>query len=151
MCTVYLPRPSLTLISAQAPLETLRDIGLHAEHLIGRDDFQIFLDGGVRRGTDVLKAVALGANAVGLGRPFIYAATCWGPEGVEKAIHRKAYLHYRLAADIAKFYAERWRFLCACWAYAISRSSRRVTWISPSCSTRGSLGSHHAFDLLPLD
>jgi isopentenyl diphosphate isomerase/L-lactate dehydrogenase-like FMN-dependent dehydrogenase len=32
----------------------------------------IILDGGVRRGTDVLKALALGATAVGIGRPYIW-------------------------------------------------------------------------------
>lgn len=35
--------------------------------------FIVYLDGGVRRGTDVLKALCLGATAVGLGRPFLYA------------------------------------------------------------------------------
>lgn len=34
----------------------------------------------------MLKALCLGARAVGLGRPFIYAATGWGAEGVEKAV-----------------------------------------------------------------
>lgn len=73
--------------SAHASLQTLRDINAHASHLLGREDFQVFLDGGIRRGTDVLKAMALGAHAVGLGRPFIYAATCWGPDGVRKAVN----------------------------------------------------------------
>ncbi|KAJ4509086.1 hypothetical protein HRR75_006055 [Exophiala dermatitidis] len=36
---------------------------------------EIFVDGGIRRGTDVLKALALGARAVGLGRPFLYSLT----------------------------------------------------------------------------
>jgi len=44
------------------------------------------MDGGVRRGTDVLKAVALGAKAVGLGRPFLYAMSSYGQPGVERAI-----------------------------------------------------------------
>lgn len=53
--------------------------------MLRRDDFQVYVDGGVRSGHDVLKALCLGANAVGLGRPIIYAATGWGAEGVEKA------------------------------------------------------------------
>jgi len=48
--------------------------------------FEIYVDGGVRRASDVLKAIALGANAVGLGRAFIYASSAYGLDGVEKAI-----------------------------------------------------------------
>ena len=44
------------------------------------------LDGGIRRGTDVLKAVALGAQAVFVGRPFNYAAAVDGRHGVQVAI-----------------------------------------------------------------
>lgn len=48
---------------------------------------EVFIDGGVRRGTDVLKALCLGAKGVGIGRPFIYAMSTYGVEGVTKAIH----------------------------------------------------------------
>ncbi|KAH9944578.1 FMN-dependent dehydrogenase-domain-containing protein [Amylocystis lapponica] len=48
--------------------------------------FQLFVDGGVRRATDVLKAVALGATAVGVGRPFLYAFSSYGQEGVDRAL-----------------------------------------------------------------
>jgi L-lactate dehydrogenase (cytochrome) len=44
------------------------------------------LDGGVRRGTDVLKALALGAKFVFVGRPFMYAAAIGGQPGVRKAV-----------------------------------------------------------------
>jgi L-lactate dehydrogenase (cytochrome) len=44
------------------------------------------MDGGVRRGTDVLKALALGAKFVFIGRPFGYAAAVGGAAGVERAI-----------------------------------------------------------------
>ena len=44
------------------------------------------LDGGVRRGTDVLKALALGASFVWIGRPFFYAAAVAGERGVLHAI-----------------------------------------------------------------
>jgi L-lactate dehydrogenase (cytochrome) len=46
----------------------------------------IMLDGGVRRGTDVIKALALGAHFVWVGRPFLYAAIAGGQGGVERAI-----------------------------------------------------------------
>lgn len=47
---------------------------------------EILLDGGIRRGSDIFKAYALGASAVGIGRPFIYAMSTHGQEGVEAAI-----------------------------------------------------------------
>jgi L-lactate dehydrogenase (cytochrome) len=46
----------------------------------------IMIDGGVRRGADVLKCLALGAKFVFLGRPFVYAASAAGKPGVERAI-----------------------------------------------------------------
>jgi len=46
----------------------------------------VMLDSGVRRGTDVLKALALGARCVFVGRPFNYAATVAGQRGVAHAI-----------------------------------------------------------------
>ena len=47
---------------------------------------EVMLDSGVRRGTDVLKAIALGARCVFVGRPFNYAATVAGQRGVAHAI-----------------------------------------------------------------
>ncbi len=46
----------------------------------------VMMDSGVRRGSDVLKALALGARMVFLGRPFMYAAAVGGSAGVEHAI-----------------------------------------------------------------
>ena len=48
--------------------------------------FPVMMDSGLRRGTDVLKALALGASFVFVGRPFAYAATVAGQPGVERAI-----------------------------------------------------------------
>ncbi|KAH7909365.1 glyoxylate dehydrogenase [Hygrophoropsis aurantiaca] len=47
--------------------------------------FEVFVDGGIRRASDVLKAIALGASAVGVGRAFMYSFCAYGQEGVEKA------------------------------------------------------------------
>lgn len=47
---------------------------------------EVLIDGGVRRGHDILKALCLGATAVGFGRPFMYALSAYGTEGVLKAI-----------------------------------------------------------------
>jgi L-lactate dehydrogenase (cytochrome) len=49
-------------------------------------DLPVMLDSGVRRGTDVLKALALGAKFVFAGRPFNYAAALGGEAGVRRAI-----------------------------------------------------------------
>ena len=49
-------------------------------------DKPVMLDSGVRRGTDVLKALALGARCVFVGRPFGYAAAVGGGKGVDRAI-----------------------------------------------------------------
>ena len=47
---------------------------------------EVYLDGGVRRGTDVLKALALGARAVFLGRPVLYGLACGGQAGVGRVL-----------------------------------------------------------------
>jgi isopentenyl diphosphate isomerase/L-lactate dehydrogenase-like FMN-dependent dehydrogenase len=46
----------------------------------------IVMDGGVRRGTDIFKAMALGATAVGIGRPYIWGLGAFGQEGVEMVL-----------------------------------------------------------------
>ena len=46
----------------------------------------VLLDGGVRRGTDVFKALALGATAVGIGRPYIWGLSSFGQSGVERVL-----------------------------------------------------------------
>lgn len=50
---------------------------------------EIYVDGGCTRGGDILKAVCLGAKAVGIGRPFLYAIGAYGLEGLLHAIDSK--------------------------------------------------------------
>ncbi|KAJ7880386.1 FMN-dependent dehydrogenase-domain-containing protein, partial [Mycena olivaceomarginata] len=50
--------------------------------------FTVFLDSDVRTGTDVLKAVALGADAVFLGRAYLWASCVGGKDGVKQLIHQ---------------------------------------------------------------
>ena len=46
----------------------------------------VFIDSGVRRGTDIFKALALGADAVGIGRPYVWGLGGFGEDGVSKVI-----------------------------------------------------------------
>lgn len=55
-----------------------------AERVNGK--LAILVDGGIRRGTDVVKAIALGANAVLIGRPYLFALAVAGAAGVARAI-----------------------------------------------------------------
>lgn len=47
---------------------------------------EVLLDGGIRRGTDVIKALALGARAVMIGRPYIWGLACDGQRGVKRVL-----------------------------------------------------------------
>ena len=47
---------------------------------------EVFVDGGIRRGTDVFKAIAIGAKAVLIGRPYIWGLTLDGEAGVRKVL-----------------------------------------------------------------
>jgi 4-hydroxymandelate oxidase len=58
---------------------------LVADKVAGR--VPVLVDGGIRRGTDVLKALALGANAVLIGRPYLYGLGAEGETGVTKVIN----------------------------------------------------------------
>ena len=69
-----------SLDTAQPSLLTLLELHRVCPEIFHR--CEVYVDGGVTRGTDVLKALALGATAVGIGRPFLYSL-CYGQEGVE--------------------------------------------------------------------
>jgi L-lactate dehydrogenase (cytochrome) len=66
---------------APAPIEALPEI---VDAVAGRAE--VILDGGVRRGSDVVKAIALGARACMLGKAFNYGVAALGERGVELAI-----------------------------------------------------------------
>ncbi len=69
------------LDTAPASIDTLPRI---ADAIAGQAE--IILDGGVRRGSDVVKALALGANAVALGRSYLYGLGAGGEAGVRRAL-----------------------------------------------------------------
>ena len=51
-----------------------------------QDGFELYVDGGVRRGSDIFKALAMGATAVGIGRPVLYSLASYGQKGIEKML-----------------------------------------------------------------
>ncbi len=69
------------LDSAVAGLDSLPE----ARRIVG-DRLTILVDGGIRRGADVLKALALGADAVQIGRAALYGVAAAGQEGVTRSI-----------------------------------------------------------------
>jgi L-lactate dehydrogenase (cytochrome) len=62
------------------------EINKFAPQILGKN-MQVFVDGGIRRGTDIIKALALGATAVGIGRPTLFSvAGGFGSYGVRRMI-----------------------------------------------------------------
>jgi 4-hydroxymandelate oxidase len=80
-------------VSMAAPVEVLPEI---ADAVGGR--LKILVDGSFRRGSDVLKALALGANAALLGRPPVWALSGYGADGVQRMLEL---LQTELARDMA--------------------------------------------------
>jgi len=62
-------------------MEALREAGCKKE------EFSVFVDGGIRRGADIFKAVALGASAIGVGRPVLYSLASYGEKGIVRMVH----------------------------------------------------------------
>jgi 4-hydroxymandelate oxidase len=76
-----------------APIEALPAV---ADAVAGR--IPILMDGSIRRGSDVLKALCLGATAVLLGRPMLWALTAYGATGVQTLLEK---MQTETAADMA--------------------------------------------------
>jgi L-lactate dehydrogenase (cytochrome) len=70
-------RSGIEILAETMPV--LRERGL-------QDKIEVYIDGGVRRATDILKALCLGATGVGIGRPFLYAMSAYGLAGVDRAM-----------------------------------------------------------------
>ena len=67
--------------SGRATIDCLPEIAR-----VVRKQVPVILDSGIRRGTDVFKALALGADAVGIGRPFLWGLGAFGQPGVERVL-----------------------------------------------------------------
>ena len=66
---------------APSPMEVLQEV----VDSVG-DKLEVFIDSGFRRGTDIIKALALGARACLIGRPYLYGLTAGGEAGVTRTI-----------------------------------------------------------------
>ncbi len=77
---------------AISPIRVLPELRAEAKSMA------VMMDGGIRRGTDVVKALALGADFVFVGRPFLYAAAIGGADGV---LHAMALLRDELDRNMA--------------------------------------------------
>jgi L-lactate dehydrogenase (cytochrome) len=85
------------LDGAAAPIDVLPQIS----RAVGRE-LEVILDGGIRRGAQVLKALALGAKACSIGRPYLYGLSAGGQAGVTRGL------------DILKSELVRAMQLCGC-------------------------------------
>ncbi|KAF4335767.1 L-lactate dehydrogenase (cytochrome) [Fusarium beomiforme] len=73
-----------SLDGAQASILVLLELRKNCPEVF--DQLEVYIDGGFERGSDILKAIALGATAVGIGRPFLYSLI-HGQEGAEHLCH----------------------------------------------------------------
>lgn len=73
-------------ISTQPAILTLLELHHSAPEVFSQ--IEVYVDGGITRGTDILKALALGATAVGIGRPYLYSLA-YGTEGVQHLTESK--------------------------------------------------------------
>lgn len=75
------------LHTAPSSLMTLLEIRTYCPEVL--EKLEVYVDGGLRDGADVLKAICLGAKSVGVGRPFFYALAAYGAAGVERCADSK--------------------------------------------------------------
>ena len=74
------------LETARSGIEVLAEVMPALRERGWEKRIEVFVDGGVRRATDILKALCLGATGIGIGRPFLYAMSAYGIDGVDRAM-----------------------------------------------------------------
>ena len=74
------------LDTCRTGIEILPEVMAYLRRINAHDKMEVYIDGGIRRGTDVFKALALGAKAVGIGRPALYGMAAYAQDGVEKVL-----------------------------------------------------------------
>ena len=81
--------------TAPPAVHTLLEIRKYCPEVFGK--VEVLVDGGIRRGTDVVKALCLGARGVGIGRAALWGLGAGGPEGVERSLESKSSLYHETA------------------------------------------------------
>lgn len=71
---------------ARSGIEILSEVMPVLRERNWQDRIEVYVDGGIRRSTDIIKALCLGAKGVGIGRPFLFAMSAYGLPGVDRAM-----------------------------------------------------------------
>jgi isopentenyl diphosphate isomerase/L-lactate dehydrogenase-like FMN-dependent dehydrogenase len=87
------------LDTAPPPMQTLLEIRKYCPEVL--DKLPVLVDGGVKRGTDVVKALALGARAVGVGRAALFGLAVSGQEGVERMLESELLLLHAICDEMS--------------------------------------------------
>ncbi|CAG8074213.1 unnamed protein product [Penicillium salamii] len=74
------------LETARSGIEVLAEVMPALRERGWEKRIEVYVDGGVRRATDIIKALCLGATGIGIGRPFLYAMSAYGLDGVDRAM-----------------------------------------------------------------
>lgn len=115
------------LDTAPPAVHTLLEIRKYCPQVFDR--IEVWVDGGVKRGTDVVKALCLGARGVGVGRPALFGLGAGGKEGVARVLESKSSLTMiengvgpaecgcSVLTSNLQFSKLRRRRVCVCWVY----------------------------------
>lgn len=76
------------LDTAPPAIHTLLEIRKYCPEVLNR--VEVWVDGGIKRGTDIVKALCLGASGVGIGRPALFGLGAGGQQGVERTLESKS-------------------------------------------------------------
>lgn len=85
------------LDTAPPAVHTLLEIRKYCPEVLSK--IEVLVDGGVRRGTDVVKALCMGAKAVGIGRPALFGLGAGGIAGVERTLESKCSFLFLFVVD----------------------------------------------------
>lgn len=89
------------LDTAPPAVHTLLEIRKYCPEVFSK--IEVWVDGGIKRGTDVVKALCLGASAVGLGRAALFGLGAGGRAGVERTLESKSAMRRRASPCSASF------------------------------------------------